>query len=205
MSSTLSRARTASLRVHAGGWAAAATFVVSASACSKDAPQMQTPQVTVAAAIERTVADWDEFTGHFEAINSVEVRPRVGGFIQRVAFTEGATVHQGDALFVIDPRPYQAEVARAEAVLANNPGQIVDPKNIQVGETVQFQVVGYNTVTFARTVLGSSLWTTTDTTGARRAGAFAPGPPSREAQPPRKQPVRPRGFEIGGPNRPRAE
>src|SRR5213082_2425098 len=118
MSSTLSRARTASLRVHAGGWAAAATFVVSASACSKDAPQMQTPQVTVAAAIERTVADWDEFTGHFEAINSVEVRPRVGGFIQRVAFTEGATVHQGDALFVIDPRPYQAEVARAEAVLA---------------------------------------------------------------------------------------
>ena len=79
---------------------------------------MQTPQVTVAPAIERTVADWDEFTGHFEAINSVEVRPRVGGFIQRVAFTEGATVHQGDALFVIDPRPYQAEVARAEAVLA---------------------------------------------------------------------------------------
>jgi RND family efflux transporter MFP subunit len=79
---------------------------------------MQAPQVTVAPAIERTVTDWDEFTGHFEAINSVEVRPRVGGFIQRVAFVEGATVHQGDVLFVIDPRPYQAEVARAEAVLA---------------------------------------------------------------------------------------
>src|SRR5947207_8038194 len=79
---------------------------------------MQTPQVTVAAAIKRTVANCDEFTGHFKAINSVEVRPRVGGLIQRVAFTEGATVHQGDALFVIDPRPYQAEVARAEAVLA---------------------------------------------------------------------------------------
>src|SRR5947207_15323877 len=79
---------------------------------------MQTPQVTVAAAIERTVADWDEFTGHFEAVNSVEVRPRVGGFVQRVAFTEGASVHQGDVLFVIDQRPYEAEVARAEAVLA---------------------------------------------------------------------------------------
>src|SRR6185503_9885717 len=62
--------------------------------------------------------DWDEFTGHFEAVNAVEVRPRVGGFVQRVAFTEGATVHQGDVLFVIDQRPYQADVSRAEAVLA---------------------------------------------------------------------------------------
>jgi RND family efflux transporter MFP subunit len=79
---------------------------------------MQAPQVTVAPAVERVVADWDEFTGHFEAVNSVEVRPRVGGFVQRVAFTEGATVHQGDVLFLIDQRPYQAEVARAEAVLA---------------------------------------------------------------------------------------
>src|SRR5438045_9099128 len=85
MSSTLSRARTASLRVHAGGWAAAATFVVSASACSKDAPQMQTPQVTVAPAIERNVADWDEFTGNFEAINSVEVHTRDGDFNHRSA------------------------------------------------------------------------------------------------------------------------
>src|SRR5204862_7907651 len=115
---TFSRARSASLRVHAGGWTAVATFALSASACSKNAPQMPAPQVTVAPAIERTVADWDEFTGHFEAVNSVEVRPRVGGFVQRVAFTEGATVHQGDVLFVIDQRPYEAEVARAEAVLA---------------------------------------------------------------------------------------
>ena len=118
MSSTFSRAKSATLRIHTGGWAAAAVFVVTASACRKDPPAMQAPQVTVAPAIERVVADWDEFTGHFEAVNSVEVRPRVGGFVQRVAFTEGATVHQGDVLFVIDQRPYQAEVARAEAVLA---------------------------------------------------------------------------------------
>src|SRR5438128_2128387 len=118
MSSTFSRARSASLRIHAGGWAAAAVFVVTASACRKDPPPMQAPQVTVAPAIERVVADWDEFTGHFQAVNSVDVRPRVGGFVQRVAFTEGASVHQGDVLFVIDQRPYEAEVARAEAVLA---------------------------------------------------------------------------------------
>ncbi len=118
MSSTISRADSASLRFHPGGWTAGAVFILATAACHKDAPQMQAPQVTVAPAIERVVTDWDDFTGHFEAVNSVEVRPRVGGFIERVAFTEGATVHQGDVLFVIDRRPYQAEVARAEAVLA---------------------------------------------------------------------------------------
>src|SRR3954466_6850139 len=118
MSSTLSRADSASLRIHSGGWTAGAVFVLATAACHKDAPQMPTPQVTVAPAIEKVVTDWDDFTGHFEAVNSVEVRPRVGGFIERVAFTEGAAVHQGDVLFVIDQRPYQAEVARAEAVLA---------------------------------------------------------------------------------------
>jgi RND family efflux transporter MFP subunit len=118
MSSTLSRADSASLRFYPGGWTAGAVFVLATAACHKDAPPMPTPQVTVAPAIERVVTDWDDFTGHFEAVNSVEVRPRVGGFIERVSFTEGAAVHQGDVLFVIDRRPYQAEVARAEAVLA---------------------------------------------------------------------------------------
>src|ERR1700675_110985 len=118
MSSTFSRARSASLRVHAGGWAAAGVFALAASGCRKEAPPMQAPQVTVAPAIERVVADWDEFTGHFEAVNSVEVRPRVGGFVERVGFVEGAMVHQGDILFVIDQRPYQAELARTEAILA---------------------------------------------------------------------------------------
>jgi membrane fusion protein, multidrug efflux system len=118
MSSTISRFRSASIRVHAGSWAAAGVFVLTASACSKEPPPQQAPQVTVAPAVERVVADWDEFTGRFEAVNSVEVRPRVGGLVQRVGFVEGALVRQGDVLFVIDQRPYEAEVARAEAVLA---------------------------------------------------------------------------------------
>jgi RND family efflux transporter MFP subunit len=75
------------------------------------------PQVTVAPAVTRQVADEDEFTGHFEAVNAVEIRPRVAGFVQRVAFVEGAIVKQGDVLFTIDPRPYEAEVSRAEAEL----------------------------------------------------------------------------------------
>src|SRR6266550_6739618 len=76
MSSTFSRPKSASIRVHAGGWAAAGVFVLAGAGCRKEPPPMQAPQVTVAAAIERVVADWDEFTGHFEAVNSVEVRPR---------------------------------------------------------------------------------------------------------------------------------
>src|SRR3954471_17901822 len=84
-------------------------------ACTKPQPVAQTPEVTVAQAIDRDVADWDEFTGHFEAVQAVEVRPRVSGFIQHVAFLEGSIVKQGDALVTIDPRPYETEVARAAA------------------------------------------------------------------------------------------
>ncbi|MGI8496221.1 MAG: efflux RND transporter periplasmic adaptor subunit [Gemmatimonadaceae bacterium] len=115
MNSILSRATSLSPGARAG-WAAAAVFVL--AGCRKEAPPMQLPQVTVAPAIQRLVADWDDFTGHFEAVNSVEVRPRVGGFIRSVAFVEGAMVRQGDVLFVIDSRPFEAEVARAEAALA---------------------------------------------------------------------------------------
>ena len=85
--------------------------------CEKAQSAPLPPQVTVAPAISRIVADEDQFTGHFEAVSTVEVRPRVGGFVERVAYTEGAIVHQGDVLYTIDPRPYEAEVSRAEAVL----------------------------------------------------------------------------------------
>lgn len=76
------------------------------------------PRVSVAAALEREVQEWDEFTGRLEAVESVQVRPRVTGYIESVNFTEGSVVHKGDLLFVIDPRPYQAELARAQAELA---------------------------------------------------------------------------------------
>jgi RND family efflux transporter MFP subunit len=97
--------------------AALAAVLTLLGACREAPPVTPPPEVTVAGAVGRDVADWDEFTGHFEAVQSVEVRPRVSGFVQRVAFTEGATVKQGDPLFVIDPRPYEAEVQSAQAVL----------------------------------------------------------------------------------------
>ncbi|MCY1394542.1 Efflux pump periplasmic linker BepF [compost metagenome] len=75
------------------------------------------PKVTVAAVIEQPLNEWDEFTGRLEAPESVEIRPRVSGYIDRVAFDEGSLVKKGDLLFQIDPRPFEAEVKRLEAQL----------------------------------------------------------------------------------------
>ncbi|HEU0203359.1 MAG TPA: biotin/lipoyl-binding protein, partial [Burkholderiaceae bacterium] len=82
------------------------------------APQAAAPQampVAVAAALEKSVTEWDEFSGRLEAIEHVEIRARVAGYIDSIHFTPGALVKKGDLLFVIDPQPYAAEVARAEA------------------------------------------------------------------------------------------
>src|SRR5215210_3255755 len=82
---------------------------------SPPAPPAQA--VTVAEVPEREVTEWDEFTGRLEAVDQVEIRPRVSGYIKRVTFDEGKEVKKGEVLFEIDPRPYQAELARAEAEL----------------------------------------------------------------------------------------
>jgi RND family efflux transporter MFP subunit len=73
------------------------------------------PQVTVARVMERPVSDGADFTGQLQAVNTVRVRPRVGGYVESVRFTEGTLVHKGDVLFKIDPRPFQAEVDRLAA------------------------------------------------------------------------------------------
>jgi multidrug efflux system membrane fusion protein len=72
--------------------------------------------VSVAPAVMRTVTDHEEFSGRLEATEFVELRPRVGGIIERVHFADGALVKKGDLLFTIDPRPFQAEAARAESL-----------------------------------------------------------------------------------------
>src|SRR3954453_7298071 len=82
------------------------------------AAQPQLQAVTVANVAERQVAEWEEFTGRLEAVDQVEIRPRVSGYIRRVTFDEGKEVEQGEVLFEIDPRPYQADLDRAEAELA---------------------------------------------------------------------------------------
>ncbi|MCG7371724.1 efflux RND transporter periplasmic adaptor subunit [Pseudomonas luteola] len=75
------------------------------------------PKVSAAQVIQQPITEWDEVTGRLEAPESVIIRPRVSGYIDRVVFQEGTLVKKGDLLFQIDPRPFQAEVKRLEAQL----------------------------------------------------------------------------------------
>ncbi|MBA1265330.1 efflux RND transporter periplasmic adaptor subunit [Stutzerimonas stutzeri] len=98
-----------------------ALVMVVAAGCGKAPEATQSaaapPAVSVAQVIKHQVTEWDELTGHLEAPESVEIRPRVSGFIHKVAFEEGALVKKGDLLFQIDPRPFEAQVKRLEAEL----------------------------------------------------------------------------------------
>ena len=87
--------------------------------------QPKAPEVTVANPVLKRIAQWDEYTGQFEAVRRVEVRARVSGELVKIHFTDGQTVKAGDVLFTIDPRPFEiaveaahAEVARARAQIA---------------------------------------------------------------------------------------
>jgi multidrug efflux system membrane fusion protein len=73
------------------------------------------PEITVAQVIHRPLREWQEFSGRLQAVNTVEIRPRVSGYVDRVTFEDGARVKKGQLLFQIDPRPFQAEVDRLRA------------------------------------------------------------------------------------------
>jgi RND family efflux transporter MFP subunit len=123
----------------------AIAFTVGCNRLAKLPPATAPTLVTVSQPIEREVTDFADFTGRTAAVDSVEVRARVNGYLEKVNFKEGALVHKGDVLFEIDPRPYQAQVdiatgqvaaadamvqrtqaddARAKALRATNPGAI---------------------------------------------------------------------------------
>lgn len=109
--------RTRGPRPLAGLLALALAFLI--TAC--DAPEQGAagnqgpPEVTVASPRRERITEWDEYTGRFAAIRSVEVRARVTGYIERVAFEDGQRVATGDLLFVIDQRPFRYALQRAEA------------------------------------------------------------------------------------------
>ena len=97
-------------------------IAVSLSGCGDKPPQpaaAAAPPVTVAQPVKRTVTDWDEFTGRFEAIEEVQVKARVGGFVTNVEFKDGDMVHAGDLLYIIDPRPFEAVSTQADGQLAD--------------------------------------------------------------------------------------
>lgn len=86
--------------------------------CNRSPPAAAAlPEIATAQVVSKRIKDWDEYTGRFQAVDSVEVRPRASGYIDAVKFREGQLVKQGDVLFVIDQRPYQADYDRARAGL----------------------------------------------------------------------------------------
>src|SRR5436309_10573018 len=102
-------------RVRRARWAPLAAALVLSACGPRPAPAPPPPKVKVVQAVAREITEWDEYTARLDAIDSVEVRPRVGGYLQSVHFQDGALVKKGDLLFLIDPRPYEAALRRAEA------------------------------------------------------------------------------------------
>ena len=97
-----------------------AAMALGLSACDQQepaGPMFPAMPVSVAQPVHKDVVEWDEYTGRFAAIESVEVRARVSGYLESIHFTEGEIVEVGDLLFVIDPRPFEAAVDRAKADL----------------------------------------------------------------------------------------
>src|SRR6266487_167188 len=92
------------------------SIFLTAGGCKKKSAPPQGPlPVNVVTVVEKEVNEWDEFTGRLEAVESVEIRPRVSGYITEIRFQAGAIIKKDDLLYVIDPRPYQADFDRAAA------------------------------------------------------------------------------------------
>jgi len=104
-------------RVRGARWIPLAAAILLASCGSRPAPTPPPPKVRVVQPVARDVTEWDEFTARLDAVDSVEVRPRVSGYLASIHFQDGALVRKGDLLFLIDPRPYEAALRRAEAEL----------------------------------------------------------------------------------------
>lgn len=114
---------------HAATLAAAVVvaFVLGSGSAKAQAPA---PAVTVATPLAKRVVEWDEFSGRFEPVESVEVRPRVSGFIEKIHFKDGQLISAGQPLFTIDKRPFEIEVESAKATIAQRRAEV----DLQISE-----------------------------------------------------------------------
>ena len=102
----------------------AAALAVLTAGCDQGQPQASqqkvqpaAPVVSVSKPAQRDVVEWDEYTGRFDATQTVEMRARVSGYLNEVRFKDGQLVKQGDLLFAIDPRPFERALEQAKAEL----------------------------------------------------------------------------------------
>ena len=122
-------------------------FALAFAGCAKKKPPPPPPPtVVVSKPLQTKLTDWDDYVGRFEAINSVDIRPRVSGYLQSIAFRDGQIVKKGQLLFVIDPRPYQAALTqargqeqRATATLANAKIELTRAQNLLAAKAVPEQ------------------------------------------------------------------
>lgn len=126
-------------------WAVLIITALLANACrhSEPAAAPPPPKVTVSQPIVQEIIEWDEYTGRVEATESVEVRARVNGYLQSIHFKDGAIVKKGDLLFVIDPRPYQAELDRVTAELQLNQArlELANSDHARAQKLLQFRAI----------------------------------------------------------------
>ena len=107
----------------------AAALCVTLAACAKKPPPPQPPAVTVATPLQMSIVDWDDYDGQFEAPESVDVRPRVSGYLVALGFKDGEYVRKGQRLFKIDPRPYQAALDQAKGQEAHDVAALANAKS----------------------------------------------------------------------------
>ena len=107
--------------------------------------QQAPPAVTVSMPLQKEITEWQEFTGQFAAVDYVEIRARVSGYLTEIHFQDGQMVKQGDLLFVIDPRPYEATLALAQAQLAQGTAQ-VDLAQRQLERSADLKNKGFEAV-----------------------------------------------------------
>jgi multidrug efflux pump subunit AcrA (membrane-fusion protein) len=107
-----------------------ALTVLSACGGAAPPPAPPPPEVTFATPLQREVVDWDDYTGRFVAPQDVEIRARVNGVITAIHFRDGQDVAQGQPLFTIDPRPYRAQLAQAEAQIARAQAALTNARQV---------------------------------------------------------------------------
>ncbi len=122
----------------AGGTAVLSAVLCFVSLSGAVAQNAAPPPVTVSAPLQRNIVEWDEFTGQFAAVDYVELRARVSGYLTEIHFTDGDIVKQGDLLFVIDPRPFEIARDSAQAQIAQGQARL-DLANAQLQRTTELR------------------------------------------------------------------
>jgi len=110
-------------------------LALSSGCGSHKAAEPPPPKVKVVHPVAREIVEWDEYTARLDAVDSVEIRPRVSGYLQSIHFQDGTVVRKGDLLFTIDPRPYRAALRRAAADVELRKSRLaLAEKNFQRGQ-----------------------------------------------------------------------